>query len=153
MDQGKNGVTSDGGPEPRRPTEDPERKAEELDEKAEAIRENLTGLMNELDHRRHELVRRYVKPIGIGLGIVGLGVAAVLGWRRWGRKPSKAVGLVGALGRVAAHPERVGAAPQTSVAKRVLGAAAAAVVSVAARQLATHVLATRSSESPEARSG
>jgi hypothetical protein len=144
VDQGKNGVKSDGGPEPRRPAEDPERKAEELDEKAEAIRENLTDLVNELDHRRHQLVRRYVKPIGIGLGIVGFGVVAVLAWRRWGRTPSKAVGLVGALGRIAAHRERV--APQTSISKRVLGAAAAAAVSVAARQLATQVLATLSSE-------
>ena len=147
MDQGKNGVKSDGGQDSRRPSEDPERTVEELDEKAEAIRENLTGLMNELDHRRHELVRRYVKPLGIGLGIVGVGVVAVLAWRRWGRrKPSKTARFVDALGRVAAHPERVGAAPQASVAKRVLGAAAAAVVSVAARRLATQVLATPSSE-------
>jgi hypothetical protein len=90
VDQGKNGVKSDGGPEPRRPTDDPEKRADELDEQAEAIRENLTDLVNELDHRRHELVRRYVKPIGIGLGIFGLGVVAVLAWRRWGRRPSKA---------------------------------------------------------------
>jgi len=146
VDEGKNGVKSDGGPGARRPTEEPERRAEELDEKAEAIRENLTGLVNELDHRRHELVRRYVKPIGVGLGIVGLGVAAVLAWRRWGRRPPRAAGFGAALRRVAAHPERVAAAPQRSVAKRVLGAAAAAAVSVAARQLATQVLAARSSE-------
>jgi hypothetical protein len=139
-------VRSDGGPGTRRPTENPERKAEELDEKAEAIRENLTGLVDELDHRRHELVRRYVKPIGIGLGLVGLGIVAVLAWRRWGRRPSQAERLGAALRlRVAAHPERGGVVPQTSVAKRVLGAAAAAAVSVAVRQLATQVLAMRSS--------
>jgi len=146
VDEGKNGLKADGSSRPRRGSDDPERKAEELDEKAEAIRENLTDLVNELDHRRHELVRRYVKPIGIGVGILGVGVVAVLAWRRWAHEPSKAEQLAAALRRVVAHPERAGAPAQASVLKRVVGAAAAAAVSVAARRLATQVLASRAPE-------
>ncbi|MEA2697576.1 MAG: hypothetical protein QOI66_1847 [Myxococcales bacterium] len=138
----------DGGGEPKKEQENPEAEAQRLEEQVDAIRDNLDGLVSELDHRRHEFmrkVRRYAVPVAIGAAAVGLAVAGGVVWRRVRRPtPTRIQRLGAALGRAVDHPERV-ARQQTSptVARKLILAAGAAAVSVVARRLAQRWLEER----------
>jgi hypothetical protein len=81
MDERTNGVGALERPED---AEKPEEKAERLEQRAEALRENLNGLVDELDHRRHGVRWRLVKPaaVAVALGVVVLGAFGVILWRR-----------------------------------------------------------------------
>jgi hypothetical protein len=134
MDQREDRVTGAGG--------DPEKRADELEQKAGAIRDDLDDLVGELDHRTHDVMRRYVKPIAIGGAVVAAGLIGFLVWRKYRRRPSGVERLGVALRRAVAHPERV-AEPSPSIAKKVVAAAAAAGASMAIRRLVSRALPER----------
>jgi hypothetical protein len=122
------------------PVKDPERRADQLEQKADAIRTDLDGLVGELDHRTHNAMRRYVKPIAIGAAALVVGVVSFLVWRKLRRRlPSRIDRLRTALRRAVAHPDRV-AKPAPSVAKKIIAAATAGAASVAARRLVARAL-------------
>ena len=137
MDQGKDRVTASGG--------DPEKRADELERRAGAIRSDLDGLVGELDHRTHDVMRKYVKPAVIGAAVLVVGLVSFLVWRKYRRRPSSLARLNVALQRAVAHPERV-AEPSPSVAKKVLAAAAAAGASMAVRKLISRALPDRKAQ-------
>jgi dihydropteroate synthase len=64
---------------------DPEAEAQRLEQTVDALRDNLDSLVSELDHRRHQLMRRlrrYGTPIAIAVAAIGVGVVGRRVWRR-----------------------------------------------------------------------
>jgi hypothetical protein len=114
----------------------PDQAAEQLERKVGAIRENLDGLVTEFDHRRHRIARRYVRPVALVLAVAGVGALGAFVWYRASRKPpSRIARMRVALARAMAHPDRVAAPAQPSIANRVAAAAAGAAVSIGVRRL------------------
>jgi hypothetical protein len=121
--------------------EKPAEAADRLEQQADTLRDNLGGLVAELDHRRHAAARRYGKPAAISGIVLTVGVIAALVWRKLHRKRSAAFGVGMVLGRVL--PRRKKGEPvkrEPSVTKKVIGAAAAAAASIAARHLMSRLL-------------
>ena len=117
-----------------------------LEREVAEIRGNLGDLVSELDHRRHEVfalrrqIRRhplYLAIAGVAvLGLVGAAVALAVDRRHRQRSAlARMHRLRGAFGRMADHPERV-ARETPDVARKVAGAAGAAIASALARKLA-----------------
>jgi hypothetical protein len=125
---------------------DPNKRADELEQQAGAIRSDLDGLVGELDHRTHDVMRKYVKPVAIGAAVFVVGLVSFLVWRKYRRRPRSGLDRLGtALKRAVAHPDRVAEA-SPSIAKKAIAAAAATGVSVAVRRLVSRALPDRKAQ-------
>jgi len=127
----------------------PEQEVQALEQDVQEIRADLTGLVNELDHRRHDLfdVKKQLSRHAIPLIVAGVGLVAVVAgsWalaahRRRQRQTvgSRAARLRQAVARMIDKPERVARSP--SMAEKIVGAGAAAVISVLAKRLAERTI-------------
>jgi hypothetical protein len=106
-------------------------KADERKAEVDAAREELEGLVDELTRR----LRGLKKPaLGVAIALAAAGGGYVL-WRALRSKPSRLQRVGVAARRALAHPERV-ANDGPSLSKRIVTAAASALVTTLARRLA-----------------
>ncbi len=130
--------------------EDPADKGERLEKDIESIRDNLTHLVGELDNRRHDAfniplqIKRHAVPLAIGglalVSLVGGGIALHrLTQPRHPRLSKRWKDVKDGL-HLAAGQGPPPEAAKPSVAKRVMGAAGAALASVLVRHLAHRFL-------------
>ena len=104
--------------------------------------------MSELDRRRHRAGKPFILVATV-TALAGLTVGAVLLWRRRRYERRRARQVWAAVRRAVAHSERVAPRKQEPpFARKVLGAAAASVASVAARRAAQQLLASPRSGQP-----
>ena len=123
---------------------------DELVERVETARARLDTLVSELDQRRHVVtnikhqVRQHplavlggaVAVLGLAGGITALVVSRARHNRELGVRARK---LAAAFGRIAQRPDKV-AKSEPSIGKKILGAAATTLASVAVQQLAKKLL-------------
>jgi hypothetical protein len=130
-------------PSPGSPPEAPvgQQEVERLAQEVDAARASLGQLVGHLDRKRHALTRKLplvlisAALVGVVLGGIALAVARR---RRRQALPSKLERLRAALGRIAAHPERLGST--TTGYRKIATGAATAGGSVLAKHLAKKLL-------------
>jgi hypothetical protein len=121
-----------------------------VEREIERTRERLGALLAELSRRRHELgdvrlqARRHVVSLAVTAGVLLAGIAAAIGAavrrrRRGHLLAERARHLRQAIGRMAAHPDRV-AKRRPNVGSKIAGAAAGAVVGVVAKAIAQRAM-------------
>jgi hypothetical protein len=115
---------------------------EQLELRVDAIRNDLGGLIGELDRRRHRVGKPLIAAAATTAGCA-LGLGTFLIVRRRRARSHRSRGIVEALRRAVAHPERVAPPSREPLARKILTAAAASVASVAARRAAQRLLASR----------
>jgi hypothetical protein len=119
----------------------PRQAAEQLQGEIEALREELGPLVAEVDRRRHEMVdvklqlRRHAWQVAAGAAGLAVVVAGIvwLGVRRASKQRRllyRAARLREGVARLIEHPQRV--APDPSLSRKLLTAAATAAVGAAA---------------------
>jgi hypothetical protein len=129
----------------------------------EGTRERLGGLLGELSRRRHDLTNvrlqagKHLAAIVItGVSLLAIAASAIgLGARRRARRrrwPARARRVREALGRMVAHPERVGREPPGLGGAVIKAALTAAAASVAKRMVERSLPRRQLSRAPQAAS-
>jgi len=120
-------------------SDDPADEARQLEERVDHVRAELGASVAELASRG----RRWTKPLLVGGAAVVVLAAGLVGWRVARRRSTKtrANAFRRAVRRAVEHPERVAGGTPSSIAGKLLNAAATAAVSFAARHVAERLVA------------